>query len=287
MIFIPDYRVFAVNQYGEYEEVYDGYYVSGEEEQARRERKEIARKVALREAAQNEYIQKYGHFTFFRYQPVQDNFLGCSVLEVARLFYASTMLPYQSDILTWKNGKIISVEALQKLLSVSDSTYRRFIIKMQEIEVLKIENELVHLNSDIFSRQHIRKWRGLNQSFIRIYHEAFRYLYEKLDGRQRGKLGYLIKLIPYLNIQTNIICAVPQADYINCIEPLDIQQICVLVGYSSNQASRFLKEMQQIQFEDGQPVFIYNDSDRVAKINPRLFYGGNIWEDILREFESS
>ena len=70
---------------------------------------------------------------------------------------------------------------------------------MEQQGYLQIEDGAVTMNTEYFARQSIRHWIGDDRSFIRVYHNAYRYLYRQLKNKQRGQLAYLIRMIPYLH----------------------------------------------------------------------------------------
>lgn len=281
------YKTFEVNEEtGECDLAQGGRYYSEEEYRVMQQKREQEREWAIRVAANDERTRRYGNFTFFRYEFLSDVLSSYNLNQVARLFLMATYLPYrQSNILQYRNGTKISKKELQKLLILSDGSFRRFLEDMSGIIVM--ENDGVQLNSSLFERNNIRGQREQTNSFIRIYHKAYRFLYKKLTVRKHQQLGYLIRLIPYLHRTTNIICNNPYVESEENLNTLGMRKICDVIGYEYNQVSRLVKNLQYLTLENGQPVFLYNRDKDIAAIHPELFYAGSSWEAILQEWGCS
>lgn len=280
------YIVYKLNsETGEVQEVTGGYYVSPEQAEERRRRAQEIREQQRRDAANSEHNRLYGNFTFLKYRQGEDIWSDTAPNDIAKLFYLSTFLSYNSNILKFNNGRPISLENLKEILNVSDSTCRRFLISMEQKHFIQVDGETIRISSALFARQNIRGWQGENFSFIRIYHRTYRYLYENLPIRQHSRLGYLIKLIPHLNIKRNIICSNPQESNMESIIPLVGQSICRILNYTNNQTSRLLRSLSELRLENSQPVFVYNKRLQAGVINPLLFYGGSDWNGVLQHFQ--
>lgn len=261
-----------------------GYYVSSEQAEEYRRRRAVRREAALRRLKNDERIQKYGNFVFFRYDFSTDVFAATSAAFLTKLFYLSTFLQYDSNILVYNNGKHLAADKLTDVLNVSESTCRRFLEKMVQQSFLTIDQGEIEINKSVFAKRNIQIWQNSSKQFIRIYISSFRYLFNNLSLRQQAQLAYLIKLIPYLHQNTNTICINPEESNSDLLKTMDMKTICSIVGYSPNQAARLKKALTEIKLENGQPVFIYNSDQQAGYINPLLFYAGNQWDVVLELF---
>ena len=158
---------------------------------------------------------------------------------------------------------------------------------MEQQGYLQIEDGAVTMNTEYFARQSIRHWIGDDRSFIRVYHNASRYLYRQLKNKQRGQLAYLIRMIPYLHEECNIVCAKTFAHDADRITPLDDKRICEAVEYNPNQSARLMKDLQALHLENGQPAFIYNAEQRCFIVHPALFYEGDAQGAVLRDMNEN
>lgn len=278
---------FVDTETGDTQEAQGGQYIEQEEIERRRRARERAQQQAIRHAANDERTRKFGNFTFCRYISSAPFWADMSNADLVRLFYLSTCMLYKRDTLYYSNGRQLMADSLPEVLQTSESTCRRFLAAMEQQGYLQIEDGAVIMNTEYFARQSIRYWRGDERSFIRVYHNAYRCLYRQLENRQRGQLAYLIRMIPYLHEERNIVCANTFAHDANRITPLDDKRICEAVEYNPNQSARLMKDLQALHLENGQPAFIYNAEQRCFIVHPALFYEGDAQGAVLRDMNEN
>lgn len=272
---------------GELVPVENGQYLSQAEVERRIRARERAQQQAIHRAANDERTRKFGNFTFCRYTPSTPFWADMSNTDLVRLFYLSTYMLYERSTLCYSNGRMLTADSLPEVLQTSESTCRRFLAAMEQQDYLQIEDGAVTMNTEYFARQSIRYWRGDERSFIRVYHNAYHYLYRQLENRQRGQLAYLIRMIPYLNEKHNIVCADKFTHDTSRIVPLDDKRICEAVEYNPNQSARLMKDLQALHLENGQPAFIYNAEQRCFIVHPALFYEGDAQGAVLRDMNEN
>ena len=246
---------FVDTETGDAQEAQGGQYIEQEEIERRRRARKRAQQQAIRHAANDERTRKFGNFTFCRYTLSAPFWADMSNADLVRLFYLSTCMLYKRDTLYYSNGRQLTADSLPEVLQTSESTCRRFLAAMEQQDYLQIEDGAVTMNTEYFARQSIRHWIGDDRSFIRVYHNAYRYLYRQLKTKQRGQLAYLIRMIPYLHEERNIVCANTFAHDADRITPLDDKRICEAVEYNPNQSARLMKDLQALHLENGQACF--------------------------------
>ena len=278
---------FVDTETGDTQEAQGGQYIEQEEIERRRRARKRAQQQAIRHAANDERTRKFGNFTFCRYMPSAPFWVNMSNADLVRLFYLSTHMLYERSTLCYSNGRALTADSLPEVLQTSESTCRRFLAAMEQQGYLQIEDGAVTMNTEYFARQSIRYWRGDERSFIRVYHNAYRFLYRQLENRQRGQLAYLIRMIPYLHEERNIVCVIRFAHDASRIVPLDDKCICKAVGYNPNQSARLMKDLQALHLENGQPAFIYNAEQRCFIVHPALFYEGDAQGAVLRDMNEN
>ena len=158
---------------------------------------------------------------------------------------------------------------------------------MEQQGYLQIEDGAVIMNTEYFARQSIRYWISDDRSFIRVYHNAYRCLYRQLENRQRGQLAYLIRMIPYLHEERNIVCVNRFVHDASRIVPLDDKRICEAVGYNPNQSARLMRDLQALHLQNGQPAFKYNTEQHCFIVHPALFYEGDAQGAVLRDMNEN
>ena len=278
---------FVDTETGDTQEAQGGQYIEQEEIERRRRARKRAQQQAIRHAANDERTRKFGNFTFCRYTHSAPFWADMSNADLVRLFYLSTCMLYKRDTLYYSNGRQLTADSLPEVLQTSESTCRRFLAAMEQQGYLQIEDGAVTMNTEYFARQSIRCWISDGRSFIRVYHNAYRFLYRQLENRQRGQLAYLIRMIPYLNEKHNIVCANSFAHDTSHIVPLDDKRICEAVGYNPNQSARLMRDLQALHLENGQPAFQYNTEQNCFIMNPALFYEGDAQGAVLRDMNEN
>lgn len=272
---------------GELVPVENGQYLSQAEVERRIRARERAQQQAIHRAANDERTSAFGYFTFCRYISSAPFWANMPNADLVRLFYLSTYMLYERSTLCYSNGRQLTADSLPEVLQTSESTCRRFLAVMEQQGYLQIEDGAVTMNTEYFARQSIHHWIGDDRSFIRVYHNAYRYLYRQLKNKQRGQLAYLIRMIPYLHEERNIVCAKTFAHDADRITPLDDKRICEAVEYNPNQSARLMKDLQALHLENGQPAFIYNAEQRCFIVHPALFYEGDAQGAVLRDMNEN
>ena len=272
---------------GEFVPVENGQYLSPAEIERRRYFQKKKQQQAIRRAANDERTSAFGHFTFCRYISSAPFWANMPNADLVRLFYLSTYMLYERSTLCYSNGRQLTADSLPEVLQTSESTCRRFLAVMEQQGYLQIEDGAVTMNTEYFARQSIRHWIGDDRSFIRVYHNAYRYLYRQLKNKQRGQLAYLIRMIPYLHEECNIVCAKTFAHDADRITPLDDKRICEAVEYNPNQSARLMRDLQALHLENGQSAFKYNTEQHCFIIHPALFYEGDAQEAVLRDMNEN
>lgn len=272
---------------GDTQEAQGGQYIKQEEIERRRRARERAQQQAIRHAANDERTRKFGNFTFCRYTHSAPFWADMSNADLVRLFYLSTCMLYKRDTLYYSNGRQLTADSLPEVLQTSESTCSRFLAVMEQQGYLQIEDGAVIMNTEYFARQSIRYWISDDRSFIRVYHNAYRCLYRQLENRQRGQLAYLIRMIPYLHEERNIVCVNRFVHDASRIVPLDDKRICEAVGYNPNQSARLMRDLQALHLQNGQPAFKYNTEQHCFIVHPALFYEGDAQGAVLRDMNEN
>ena len=272
---------------GDTQEAQGGQYIKQEEIERRRRARERAQQQAIRHAANDERTRKFGNFTFCRYTHSAPFWADMSNADLVRLFYLSTCMLYKRDTLYYSNGRQQTADSLPEVLQTSESTCSRFLAVMEQQGYLQIEDGAVIMNTEYFARQSIRYWISDDRSFIRVYHNAYRCLYRQLENRQRGQLAYLIRMIPYLHEERNIVCVNRFVHDASRIVPLDDKRICEAVGYNPNQSARLMRDLQALHLQNGQPAFKYNTEQHCFIVHPALFYEGDAQGAVLRDMNEN
>lgn len=118
--------------------------------------------------------------------------------------------------------------------------------------------------------------------WIKFYINAVRALYRASEKSNIKHIGYVFGLLPFVNIQHNVLCWNVLERDIDLLEPLTIGDVCDLIDYDRKNLYRLLKTFKKIRFEiGGQEVpfvrFVNNGvdiADSLVVVNPDVLYSG-------------
>lgn len=230
--------------------------------------------------------KELGHF----YWIFADNaFSDLTPQTVAKLVMLCTFL-YYDDIFRKSLKTTIKKKDLQGILNVSKKAVYDFWNEVNEKYIVERDGHLgISENANIFRGQLAKKQIPEVRHFQKAYINAIRKLYRATDIRKHKQLGYIFKMIPYLNLEYNILCKDPFEQEIDSIMPLSIAELCQLINYNPTQSARLIKELQSLKFEHNHRQeyllsYVDNGSDipqsKMIFINPHILYNGSNFQKV-------
>lgn len=200
---------------------------------------------------------------------------------VTRLMYLSTFIRYNSNRLMLTERKAIRRKDLINVLGISESSVRRFWNEVSPDYLKEDSSGLIVINADIFRRGKLTK--HINNPYMKMYINGVRKLYQAANSKYHKQLGYLFKLLPFINVEYNILCANPLEKNIDMVEPITISYFCELTGYDLSHINRLINIYNKVRFDvagrqERFCSFVYDGIDRSkAKIiiNPNILYSGS------------
>lgn len=236
--------------------------------------KEKKQKSKLRRLKNNER----GKFFF---TPISESFNGLAPETVTRLIYLNTFIGYDNKLKLTERTPM-KYKDIQNVLKTSKSTTLRF-WKEVAPKYLSTDSEgNVISNCKIFKKGVIKNGEKV-VSCQRLYIEGIRRLYEAVELCNHRQLGFFFKLLPFINIEYNLICLNPHETDLEKIELISMEGFCELIGYGITHISKLVNIYSGIRFNVGGRMekfcaITYNGVDnRNAKIfiNPRILYCGS------------
>ena len=199
----------------------------------------------------------------------------------ARLIYLSSYLRYGTDCLYITQRTPMKVSDLQKVMGLSNATIRRFLEEVCPSYLSADHDGDLHINTSVFRRGALPKKDGLG-AFQKVYIEAIRNLYRATPISNHKQLGYIFLMLPYINIQYNVLCKNPYETDILHVEPLTVREFCELIGHSYSTVARLREAYSRIRFTvNGQQelfcAFVSDGNsldDARIFVNPHVFYSG-------------
>ena len=125
---------------------------------------------------------------------------------------------------------------------------------------------------------------------MKFYFDGIQTLYRACDPEQRGRLGILFKLLPFVNIEWNLLCrpeCAMETD-LSKVELLTMADFCALSGFDVKHINDLVRSYRDITFDvDGhKELFCSITYDGVNKagayicINPNILYSGKFPENV-------
>lgn len=132
---------------------------------------------------------------------------------IARVIYLATYIEYDTNRLVfYENGKInkpFTEKDIKDILKIKDrQTYYDFKKEILDSKIMTITDDGIFMNKKYFNRGEVQH-KGY---FMRMYIDTIRQLYEQINTRQHKTLGYLFRLIPFIDYEYNIITRSPNTD---------------------------------------------------------------------------
>lgn len=196
----------------------------------------------------------------------------------ARLIYLSTFLNFDNRFMFSQRQPIYKRD-LQDVLGLSVGTTHKFWHEVSPLYIIEDADGLKLTNDDII-RGDIRKRR---ESFQRFYIQAVRKLYRATKAPRHKHLGRVFKLLPFVNIEYNIVSWNPDEGNLDNIRQMTIEEFCEITGYDVHDYKKLLAIYKQITIEiNGHQEYflsyVVNDGDNANArifVNPNAVYCGS------------
>ncbi|MFD1957139.1 hypothetical protein ACFSL6_23965 [Paenibacillus thailandensis] len=206
-----------------------------------------------------------------------ERFPSLTQSDIARLMFLGTYTGYDDGYLRHDNGRKLDRAAVQKLIGISRARFTEFYGRLVAEDIIREDGVGLLVNPTVFQRGEPGD-AAADMQRIRIYRRTVRDLYEKYGkGRDVKQLAIVFAVIPFLHYNVNIICYNPQEYYVDNIQPMTVDKLAALLGYS--QTSKLKAAMNGIKLGD-KPVFVFVEDvhdkrKRRIIVNPRVVFAGN------------
>ena len=240
-----------------------------ESQEQYKERKEQERRNELRRLTG----KPLGSFYFV---PASERFANIAPETVTRLIYLNTFVGYDNKLMLTKRTAMKRKD-LAGVLNVSKSTVSRFWKEVSPTYITESDSGLIFSNNIIFKRGSIKTSKEYVQ-YQKFYINGIRTLYEATERSNHRQLGYLFKLLPFINLEYNMLCYNPLETAIEKIELISIADFCKMIGYDIAHLNKLMYIYRSIQFEVGGRYerFCAITYDGVNKNNAKIFVNPHI-----------
>lgn len=241
-----------------------------ESQELYQERKEQEQKKNLRQKTN----KPLGDFYFI---PTSEQFTNIAPETVTRLIYLNSFVGYDDNKLMLTQRTPMKRKDLAEILNVSKSTISRFWREVSPTYITESDSGLIFSNNIIFKRGNIKNAKEYLQ-YQKIYISGVRKLYEATGRNNHRQLGYLFKLLPFINLEYNMLCYNPSETDIEKIELMSIADFCKMIGYDVAHLNKLMSIYRSIQFDVGGRYerFCAITYDGINKNNAKIFVNPHI-----------
>lgn len=244
--------------------------------QEEQEKKHKAKKHIKNDSEIAELIRKFGGFYFSCYKHLLK--LKLDKQYMFRFVYLCTLMNYDCRVV-WGSAKGDNRLALEKDLQE--------ILKLSERECRNTKNELIKHKLIIVNEDKtitINKKYGVRgkidkrklQGSVRVMELGIKELYNKAKASEHKRLGLLIEILQYINFNYNILCHNPNESDKSKIKPMNLKELCKVVGYDEKNSNRLKNDLLKIKVNDKSAIAItFIDQGQAISVNPSIYYKGN------------
>ena len=212
---------------------------------------------------------------------------------VSMLFFLATFCGWNGHLTTGR--KDIKKADLPGLLDMSRETVNRFWNAIVKAGIAREDDDgLLYLNEDYFRKgkltsEMVGELSQQHTAISRLYVSSVRDLYKRATPRSRKTLAYLFLMMPYVNLDYNIVCYNPLEDDLEKIEPMNLNELSKTIGYGEENASRLLSNLLKLKFtvlekEESAVHGVLSDVNgrREYKlfVSPDVYYAGRNWDEV-------
>lgn len=229
-------------------------------------------------------LARLGKFFFL---DSQNGFKSIRPATAARVVYLGTFLKYGTNDLYRAQRAQMKKEDLPKILGVSEATAFRFLKEVSPQYVQVDDAGCLHLNDQTFWLGEMDE-RHRSIFYRKVYVDKVRELYKGTPTTKHKELGYIFSLLPYINMEYNILCKDIFEKDNSEIEPLTLREFCQIIGHSFDTVQRLLSTYANIKvlvngLEEPFCTFVYdgaNIGDAQIYVNPHVLYNGSDPEQV-------
>lgn len=218
--------------------------------------------------------------------------VGLRPATAARLTYLATYMEYDTGRLLISQRRQMCWGDFPQLLGVSTAEVYR-LRKEVTGKYIFDHGDGLYMADKYFLRGRLPR-NETDRRYQQLYIEAVRELYRKTPNSRHKYLGYVFRMLPYINTEYNILCHNPNEKNLDYVMPLAVSEFCKEIGYAEENRSRLLRVYAGITFDvkdhsERFCAFVSNGLDiDTAQIivNPRVIYKGSQIDrvDILGKF---
>lgn len=216
-----------------------------------------------------------------------DAFCDLSADTLARAAYLSSFVCFGTDELWRTRYTKLARKDLPDVMKLSKRTADRFWGDVKDRYFYRDDDGFLHTAGHSFIKGKLNV--PCIDEYQKLYIAALRELYEKVPVTQHKRIGFVLKMLRYLNFEYNILCYNPTEKDKDEIVPMTVLDFCNMIGLKDEtHIYRLPREYGKLRFtvngkEEVFCKFLSNGNDIALAsiyINPRLVYKGTDYRKI-------
>lgn len=227
-------------------------------------------------------------FAFFKQaRSIADRFPTLTQADMARLLFIGTYVAWQTGRLQFgNNGNPITKKRLQELCGMSRPRFSEFYKRLESEGIITEDaaTKDLYINASVIYRGDIKEIGAdiSDLEYTRVFRSTVRRLYEEFGGRKLKQLGLIYSILPFINVQTNIVAYNPEERDSERLRPMNVSKLAMVLEYEDPQ--KLKTALNALKVGD-KPVLLFaedphNRREKRIVVNPKVVFGGN--NDALR-----
>ena len=255
-------------------------YYTPESQRKWRDYQKFKEKNELRKIANDEL----GKFFF-----VQNNETFNTLLPqtVTRLIFLNTFINYGDNKLMLTKRTPMKRKDLSKVLGVSKAVVTGFWKEVSPEYIQEKDDGLIFTNTDVFIRRRLNQ-RGIYNPYQKFYIDGIRKLYQATDVTNHKHLGYIFKMLPFINLEYNVLCYNPLEPDLEKVKFMSLSEFCSAIDYDVSHLNRLFAIYKRIKFDVKESqekfcAFAWDGLNRESAkifVNPHILYNGTNYNNV-------
>lgn len=224
------------------------------------------------------FFKTFGYYYHFFYGDIaKQNLEPQMIVRLMRLACCLRLNSTGKLMYTERTPLKYTNEVLSKILNLKERELRETKKYLIENHLIAInENKEIIISENFIVKGTIRTDKNTQERDVtRVFENGFQKIYSQCDPKAHKKLYYLIRLLPYVHVESNSLCENPLE-----LDPTKIKNIswsgaCDLIGLDKKQKGRLRSYLWDLKI-DGEPLIaeFVNSKGKAVIVNPLMIYKG-------------
>ncbi len=222
----------------------------------------------------------------FFFIPHNENFIDLLPQTAVRLMFLNTYADYETNKLMLKKDIPMIRKDLMQVLKISKAAVSNFWKEVSPKYIIETENGLMFTNTEVFFKKKLKRRNYI--PLHKLYIKGIRKLYAATDVDNHKHLGYIFHMLPFINLEYNLLCYNPFETELNKIQLMSLSDFCRAINYNVSNLNRLMQIYKKLRFDvNGMKErfcsMSYDGIDRTTStiaVNPHILYNGSDYHKV-------